>query len=403
MSEPLVSVENVSKKFCRSLKRSLWYGVKDLGSELVGRSHGQGELRKQEFWAVKEVSLKLERGETLGLIGHNGAGKTTLLRMLNGLIKPDEGRIKVRGRMQALIALGAGFNPVLTGRENVYVNASVLGISGREIDRRFDQIVAFSGIEEFIDMPVQSYSSGMIVRLGFSIAAHLEPDILLVDEVLAFKTKCQVRIQELRERGVAVILVSHNLHTISHVCSRAITFEKGQILYEGDTEEAIDIYRTSLIKRNEGMEDLLRAGTGEIKVDHVEVLGERDEPKFEFNVGDYLKLRFFYDAEEPVEEPVFNLTLHILNGDQVTTGVLSGRGFIDVVVPNLNLLPNIYTIDAVIFHRDGFTFYDRVNKTGHLKVVGGLKVNGTAYLPHSYRLKAQGLQGPGEKLGTRSE
>jgi hypothetical protein len=243
----------------------------------------------------------------------------------------------------------------------------------------------------------------------------LEPDILLVDEVLAvgdlaFKTKCQVRIQELRDRGVAVILVSHNLHTISHVCSRAITFEKGQILYEGDTEEAIDIYRTSLIRRNEGMEDLLRAGTGEIRVDHVEILGERGEPQFEFNVGDYLRLRFYYEAEEPVEEPVFNLTLHILNGDQVTgvrtdvdrfkTGVLSGKGSIDVVIPNLNLLPNIYTIDAVIFHRDGFTFYDRVNKTGHLKVVGGLKVNGTAYLPHSYRLNAQGT---GERVDIRSE
>ena len=166
MSDTLVTVEHVSKKFCRTLKRSLWYGVRDVGSELIGQNNGHKNLRKEEFWAVRDVSLQLRRGETLGLIGHNGAGKTTLLRMLNGLIKPDEGRIKVRGRMQALIALGAGFNPVLTGRENIYVNASVLGISKAEIDRRFDQIVDFSGIEEFIDMPVQSYSSGMTVRLG---------------------------------------------------------------------------------------------------------------------------------------------------------------------------------------------------------------------------------------------
>ncbi|HIP72872.1 MAG TPA: ABC transporter ATP-binding protein, partial [Anaerolineae bacterium] len=194
MTDILVNVENVSKKFCRNLKRSLWYGVKDVGAEMFGRGSERIELRSQEFWAVKDVSFQLKRGETLGLIGHNGAGKTTMLRMLNGLIKPDTGRITVRGRIQALIALGAGFNPVLTGRENIYVNASVLGISKAETDRRFDQIVDFSGIEEFIDTPVQSYSSGMVVRLGFSIAAHLEPDILLVDEVLAvgdlaFKTK----------------------------------------------------------------------------------------------------------------------------------------------------------------------------------------------------------------------
>ena len=231
----LVNVEHVSKKFCRSLKRSLWYGARDLGSELIGRSNGRGRLREDEFWAVRDVSFQVARGETLGLIGHNGAGKTTMLRMLNGLIKPDHGRIAVTGRLQALIALGAGFNPILTGRENIYVYASVLGLSKAETDRRFDEIVEFSGIGEFIDMPVQSYSSGMTVRLGFSVAAHLDPDILLVDEVLAvgdmaFKKKGPVRLQELRVNGVAIILVSHNLHTISHVCNRAIVFEKGQVI-----------------------------------------------------------------------------------------------------------------------------------------------------------------------------
>ncbi len=250
MTLPLVSVQDLSKKFCRDLRRSLWYGVKDLGSELINRGRDHDSLRKDEFWAVREATFQLKRGETLGLIGSNGAGKTTLLRMLNGLIKPDSGRIEIRGRMQALIALGAGFNPVLTGRENIFINASILGISQSEIKRRYDEIVEFSGIKEFIDMPVQSYSSGMTVRLGFSIAAHLEPDILLVDEVLAvgdlaFRTKCQVRIQELKEKGVGIILVSHNLHTVSHICSRAITLERGQIIYDGDTGRAIDVYRAT--------------------------------------------------------------------------------------------------------------------------------------------------------------
>lgn len=397
MSETLVRIDQVSKKFCRSLKRSLWYGVRDLGSELIGKSDSHKELRKDEFWAVRDVSFSVDRGETLGLIGHNGAGKTTLLRMLNGLIKPDAGRIEVRGRVQALIALGAGFNPVLSGRENIYVNASVLGISKAEIEQRFDEIVAFSELEEFIDMPVQSYSSGMAVRLGFSVAAHLEPDVLLVDEVLAvgdlaFRAKCQVRIQELKERGVAIILVSHNLHTISHVCTRAISLEKGHILFDGDTEQAIDLYRASLIKNNISIGDVLRAGTGEIKIQRVEVLDDHDITQQDFKIGDRVKFRIHYNAEQPVENPVFNLTFHVLNSYQVTgirtdvdgigLGTLQGAGHVDLIIPELNLLPNIFTLDAVIFHQDGFTFYDRINRVAHLTVRGGNDINGTVYLPH---------------------
>ena len=401
MSDVLVNVENISKKFCRSLKQSLWYGVKDLTAEIAGRSDHHNQLRDNEFWAVKDVSFQLKRGETLGLIGHNGAGKTTMLRMLNGLIKPDQGKITVRGRMQALIALGAGFNPVLTGRENIYVNASVLGFSKVEIDRIYNQIVDFSGIEEFIDMPVQSYSSGMAVRLGFSVAAHMEPDILLVDEVLAvgdlaFKTKCQLRIQELRESGVAIILVSHNLHTISHTCSRSITFEKGKILYIGDTETAIDIYRASLIENNKSIAASLKAGTGEIQIKKVELINADDVPSEEFKIGESLKIRFHYEASQPVINPVFNITMHVLNSYQVTgfrtdtdgltLGTLDGQGIVDIVIPEMNLLPGIYTIDAVLFHKDGFTFYDRVNQIAHLKVVGGHKINGTVYLPHAWEM-----------------
>jgi lipopolysaccharide transport system ATP-binding protein len=405
MSEILIKVDNVNKKFCRSLKRSLWYGLSDLGSELVGRSKFHETLRKDEFWATRGVSFTVERGEALGLIGHNGAGKTTLLRMLNGLIRPDGGRIEIRGRMQALIALGAGFNPILTGRENVYVNASVLGITKSQIDQRFDEIVAFSGLEEFIDMPVQSYSSGMVVRLGFSVAAHLEPDILLVDEVLAvgdlaFRTKCQVRIQELKSTGVAIIFVSHNLHAINHVCSRAIALEKGQVLYDGEVEKAIDIYRASLIKIDSSMEKLIRAGTGEIRILKLEILNANDQPLEEAEVGDFVKLRLHYQAAQPVENPVINLTVNILYDQQVTgirtdvdnlpVGRLEGTGSVDIIIPRFNLLPNVYTFDAVLFHPDGFTFYDRVNKAAHLKVRGGLRVIGTAYLPHEWDLSGPG-------------
>src|SRR4051794_37523007 len=220
----LVRVEGLSKKFCRSLKKSLWYGMIDMSREIVpfGRDDsGSGHpLRADEFWAVNGVSFELRRGECLGLIGRNGAGKTTLLRMLNGLIKPDQGRIEMRGTVGALIALGAGFNPVLTGRENIYVNAAVLGMAKQFVDSKIDEIIDFAEIREFINSPVQTYSSGMNVRLGFAVAAILiKPDILFLDEVLAvgdigFAIKCLNTVRRISTKS-AVVFVSHNMQQIS--------------------------------------------------------------------------------------------------------------------------------------------------------------------------------------------
>ena len=267
MTDTLIKVEGVSKKFCRSLKRSLWYGLQDLGKELRGHRHGgNGELRPEEFWAVKEVSFELSRGECLGLIGHNGAGKTTLLRMLNGLIKPDQGRIEMRGRVGALIALGAGFNPILTGRENIYINASVLGLSKRQVDAKLEEIIAFAEIGEFIDTPVRNYSSGMSVRLGFSVAAILiEPDILFLDEVLAvgdigFVIKCLNTVRRLTANS-AVVFVSHNMQYISSFCTRVMVMERGRTLLDSpNPAEGIDRYY-ALVKY-----DVQTSGTGEARV-----------------------------------------------------------------------------------------------------------------------------------------
>jgi lipopolysaccharide transport system ATP-binding protein len=248
MTDTLISVENLSKKFSRSLKKSLWYGMRDLGAELIGRSPGRArELRPSEFWAVRDVNFELRRGECLGLIGRNGAGKTTLLRMLNGLIKPDRGRIEIRGRVGAMIALGAGFNPILTGRENIYINASVLGLTKSEIDRKIEDIIDFSELREFIDTPVQSYSSGMQVRLGFSISSALKPDVLLLDEVLAvgdsaFRSKCFQRIGEVLE-SAAVIFVSHSEAQISRICDSALLLEAGAVRFMGDAIEGLRHYR----------------------------------------------------------------------------------------------------------------------------------------------------------------
>ena len=235
MSDTLVKVNNVSKKFCRDLKRSMWYGVKDLGSELIGYRHCEDtiELRKDEFWALRDINFQLKRGECLGLIGRNGAGKSTLLKLLNGLIKPDAGRIELHGRLGALIELGAGFNPILSGRENIYINGSVLGFSKREIAKKFEAIVEFSEIEKFIDMPVKNYSSGMKVRLGFAIAVQMKPDILLIDEVLAvgdagFKIKCYNEIYNIMKNS-AVIFVSHSMPSVAKICTRGILLASGSI------------------------------------------------------------------------------------------------------------------------------------------------------------------------------
>jgi ABC-type polysaccharide/polyol phosphate transport system ATPase subunit len=242
----LVRVEGVRKKYCRTLKESLWYGMSDLAAEVLGGGTAHDRLRAAEFWAVDGVSFELRRGESLGLIGPNGAGKTTLLKMLNGLIKPDAGRISIRGRVGALLALGAGFHLLLTGRENIFINGAVLGLTRKQIEQKLDEIIDFAGIGDFIDSPVQSYSSGMKVRLGFAVATALEPDVLLIDEVLAvgdaaFRSKCYNRIDRLRERS-AVILVSHSMEHVGRVCTSGLVLHGGAVRFHGATEQAIGAY-----------------------------------------------------------------------------------------------------------------------------------------------------------------
>ncbi|MFD0989573.1 ABC transporter ATP-binding protein [Mariniflexile jejuense] len=241
----LIKAEHVSKKFAKNLKKSLFYGVQDLISGISGRTQ-HNDLRKDEFWAVKDISFEVKRGECLGLIGHNGAGKSTLLKILNGLIAPDEGTVTIKGKIGALIELGAGFNPILSGRENIYNNAAVIGFIKKEIDEKLDAIIAFAELEEFIDMPVQNYSSGMKVRLGFAIAAQMEPDVLIIDEVLAvgdanFRAKCFNKMSELSKR-CAMIFVSHSMPLLGRICSSGLLMRKGELLIIDEINEVIHNY-----------------------------------------------------------------------------------------------------------------------------------------------------------------
>jgi len=251
-----IKVEHVSKKYCKSLKRSMLYGIKDIARNTLGLSSHSDRLRKGEFWAVDDVSFEVKKGETLGIIGPNGSGKTTLLKMLNGIFWPDKGKITIKGRVGALIEVGAGFHPMLTGRENVYINAAILGMTKEEVDEKFDDIVEFAGIGDFIDTPVKFYSSGMFVRLGFAVAVHCEPDILLVDEVLAvgdegFQNKCFNRIGELRKNGTTTIIVSHNMHIISIFVEKVIFLNNGKAKYFNSVAEGIKEYTKLFVNKED--------------------------------------------------------------------------------------------------------------------------------------------------------
>ena len=243
----VLSVRNVSKKFCKNLRRSMAYGIKDLACNLAGIHQDATQLRKDEFWALKDISFDLRRGESLGIIGFNGAGKSTLLRVLNGVFPPDEGTVTSQGRIGALIALGSGMHPHMTGRENIYLNGAILGMTRDEIDSKINNIVDFAEIGDFVDAPLSTYSSGMRVRIGFAVAIHGKPDILLVDEVLAvgdisFRNKALRFMREFRKKASALVYVSHNLEQMRIMCQRLVLLDRGRVVYQGDPEEGLHRY-----------------------------------------------------------------------------------------------------------------------------------------------------------------
>ncbi len=315
MSESLIIVDHVSKKFCLDLKLSLWYGMKDMTSEMLGKKNlGHDTLREKEFWAVKDLSFEVKRGECLGLIGKNGAGKSTMLKMLNGLIKPDTGRIEMHGSIGALIELGAGFNPILTGRENIYNNASILGFSRDETNRRLAGIIDFSEISEFIDTPVQYYSSGMRVRLGFSIATQFNPDVLLIDEVLAvgdmgFILKCFNKMDELFP-NTAIIFVSHNMPQVSRLCTDLIVMAKGESVWQShEVSQGISLYY-DLFELKPGN----FVGSEKATIEAIYLTSRdkdsRTERSLEISHGDELNVHIRIRLDEPISSPRLGLMFY---------------------------------------------------------------------------------------------
>ena len=240
-----LSVRGVSKKYCHSLRRSLRYGLTDIARELIPRRAPEAGLREGEFWALDDVSFELARGESLAVVGRNGAGKSTLLKVLYGLLKPDRGEVRLHGHAEALIELGTGINPLLTGRENVRVGAALQGLSRRDADVLVERVISFTELGDFFDTPVQSYSAGMKARLSYALGAHLEPDVLLVDEVLAvgdvaFQRKCASHMRSYLDRGGSLLLVSHNTWQIQSVCERGILLDRGRLTFSGTAVETLN-------------------------------------------------------------------------------------------------------------------------------------------------------------------
>ena len=349
----VVEVEGVSKTYCRNLRRSLWYGVQDIFRELTFQGSYSGSLRKEEFEAVQEVSFDMKRGECVALLGPNGAGKSSMLKMMNGILRPNQGSIRIRGRVSALIELGTGFNPVLSGRENVFINSSILGFSREETEAKFDEILEFSEIGEFIDSPVQSYSSGMKVRLGFAVASHLAPDLLLVDEVLAvgdlaFRLKCYDHLQKRVESGMSVIVVSHIVAMMPRFCTRAIVFDKGRVTFDGDIMEGIAEYQKILgiekakLKRiNEddfSNPDPLSSPetTGveepeiqpEVQVDHARTLDQNGVESDTFSTGDPITLEIAIRSQRDLEQCKMVISLDSASFGIVSTMVSARKEFL---------------------------------------------------------------------------
>lgn len=346
--------------------------------QFVKHPFGRGTQEAESIWALRNVSFNVRKGEVIGIIGNNGAGKSTLLKVLSKITYPTEGNIKVNGRVASLLEVGTGFHEELTGRENIYLNGSILGMRKRQVDERFDAIVAYSGVEQFIDTQIKRYSSGMRLRLGFAVAAHLDPDVLIVDEVLAvgdagFQKKCLDTMEGLRSGGRTVLFVSHNLAAVENLCSRGIWLDGGQVRKDGEAKEVILAYMASFAGGPTTTSVLVdsenRIGNGEIRYTRVEYLGPDGTPCALTRSGDRLVIRFHYHAKKTLRYPSFGFRLFTNMGTLVTeTGnvihgvdvplVERGDGYIEVEIEALNLLPAQYYLSLWITELGGHPVYD---------------------------------------------
>lgn len=343
----------------------------------------------EDFWALKNVTLNVKKGESIGVIGENGSGKSTLLKCIAKILPPTKGEAKANGKVSALIEIGTGFHQELTGKENVYLYAAILGFSKKEIDKRFDDIVSFAGLEQFIDTPVRSYSSGMYIRLGFAVAANVDADIILIDEVLAvgdelFQVKCIDKIEEFKNQGKTIFFVSHALGLVDKICDRCIWMENGEIKADGPTTSVIGKYQTSLAQKEEEAEDQTtesRWGSREVEYTDVSFIDSKGKKRNTFRTGESLTIQMAYNAHKKVDKPVFGVVFYCKDGTSATSSTtksskkkidfVTGKGIVKYRISCLYLLPSIYDVTVYIYDYDLRRPFDHHHQVYPLKVVPG--------------------------------
>ena len=363
----------------------------------------------QDFWALRDVSFSVAQGETLGIIGHNGAGKSTILKLLANITSPSDGELVINGRLAALIEVGSGFHPELTGRENIYLNGSIMGMSRREIRTKFEQIVEFAGVAKFIDVPVKRFSSGMYVRLGFSIAAHLNPHILLLDEVLAvgdaaFQAKCLNRIMTLKNAGTTIVFISHDLAAVKKICDRVLLLDKGTVRGNGPAAEVIHEYETHFAV---GLGQAINVeGSNTAKISGLAFFDFAGNKRLDFMTGDSLVARVEIEVREPIADAVVDILFYT---DVTTTSIAGnldtgiqfefstenhgpnislnpGRWAVEFHCRSISLKPGVYFTEVSIRHRGGFEFINIQYKSTILRVEGSRASRGNVFLPHEWKL-----------------
>jgi ABC-2 type transport system ATP-binding protein len=387
--EPAISVDRISKRF------RLFHERPTSVKERLLRLH---RSRAEDFWALREIDFEVPEGQTWGLIGANGSGKSTLLKVIGGILRPTDGRVVTRGRIAALLELGAGFHPELTGRENVYLNASILGLSRKETDRYFDDIVSFAELEDFIDSQVKYYSSGMFVRLGFAVAVHVHPDILLIDEVLAvgdeaFQRKCIRRVRDLQSRGRTIVFVTHAVQQVHQICDGAVMLDRGRVRALGDVSSVIKEYRLLMLSRHVGF--ARRDLTGDADIAVVEMLDGQARPSSVVPPGGQFQVQVDIRANRPVDDPVVSMVINDANGDFVwrtgtgdlQLGVLEGKLRVTFDMKALPLAEGRYTLTLGVHDRSERIVHDWQDQRYSFDVSAGLEDEIRLFIPVDTRIE----------------
>lgn len=397
-----IEFEGVWKQYwAGSQRQAAWQALRTM---LRRKTGGTGA-----FWALKDISFTVKRGEALGIVGPNGAGKTTLLRLLAGITVPTKGRVQAQGRVGALINLGAGFHPELTGLENIYLGGVIMGMTRREIRNKLDRIIEFSGLSErFLEMPVKRYSAGMYARLGFSVAAHLDPEILLVDEVLSvgdigFRAKCYRKMAEVRTSDCAVVMVSHNVHAVRDTCERTLLLWDGEVKALGPSEEVISQYlrlmdRQKLTEQYDQPRISEREGvcSGKARIQRVNTLDKDGQERTEFESGEMMRVRIEYQAHGTVEQPIFGVDFYGTEGFYTGFSTsyescpclpsdISGLGMVELTIPELHLPLDVYHLTVVFSERFDYNMLDWQSRAYVVQITRPNNARGQVLLPHVWQ------------------